>query len=82
MGLIKYRKENKEKEIKEPIKITIKEKNDEVTFLNRNFNLIALFLGIEYRTKFIETETSFTIKNSKKTVNKKNLKLKFIKVFL
>ena len=71
---------NKEKDIKEPIKITYKEKDDEVTFVNRKFNLISpkynlkkkkSFLGIEYGTVFIETETSFTIKNSKKTVKKK-----------
>ena len=66
--------ENKieEKKVNEPVRITYK---DEVSFVYRKFNTItpqynikkkASFWGFSLGLKYVETELSFTIKNSKK----------------
>ena len=61
-----------QKKVSEPIRITYK---DEVSFIYRKFNSISpvynlkkknSFLGISYGTTFVQTDLSFTIKNSKK----------------
>ena len=66
--------ENKimEKKVNEPVRITYK---DEVSFVYRKFNTITpqynikkknSFWGFSLGYKYVETELSFTIKNSKK----------------
>ena len=65
-----------EKKFSEPIRITYK---DEVSYIYRRFNTISpvynikkksTFLGFSYGIKYVETDLSFTIKNTKKKVKK------------
>ena len=66
-----------EKKVSEPIRIAYK---DEVSFVYRRFNTISplynikgkkkTFLGFSYGTECVETDLSFTIKNSKKKAKK------------